>query len=128
MICIFTAFCLLIFGHGYFLASVKNLFSLSNFIDTDSKTNTVQELFNNKNSINANSQTNIVVKDVNNEEVVPIHYDLIGLHQNDPKLIRAIREKVLWPPSTSGKLNLNTKRKNLEQMLKGKKPYFENEN
>ena len=70
----------------------------------------------------------LVVKDVNTEKGVPIHYDLIGLHQNDPKLIRAIREKVLWPPSTSGKLNLNTKRKNLEQMLKGKKPYFENEN
>ena len=74
--------------------------------------NTVQELFNKKNSVTANSQTNIVVKDVNTEEVVPIHYDLIGLHQNDPKLIRAIREKVLWPPPTSGKLNLNTNHKN----------------
>ena len=121
MIWIFAAFCLLIFGHGYFLASVKNLFSLSIFIDTDSKTNIVQELFNNKNSVTANSHTNIVVKDVNTEEVVPIHYDLIGLHQNDPKLIRAIKERVLWPPSTSGKLNLKTKPKNLEKMLKGMK-------
>ena len=40
MIWIFALFCLLIFGHGYFLASAKNLFNFSIFIDTDSKSNT----------------------------------------------------------------------------------------
>ena len=69
---------------------------------------------------------NIVQEVINTEKSVPIHYDLIGLNQNEPNLIRAIREKVLWPPSTSGKLNLNTNHKNLEQMLKGKKHYLEN--
>ena len=40
MIWTFALFCLLIFGHGYFLASAKNLFNFSIFIDTDSKSNT----------------------------------------------------------------------------------------
>ena len=40
------------------------------------------------------------------EEGVPIHWDLTGLHQNDPKLIEAIKNKVLWPIPISKKLNL----------------------
>ena len=38
---------------------------------------------------------------------VPIHWDLIGLNQDDPILIDAIRNKVLWrPPNPKKVLNL----------------------
>ena len=43
------------------------------------------------------------------EKGVPIHWDLIGMDQNDPKLIESIKSKVLWaPPPTSKKLNLDS--------------------
>ena len=38
---------------------------------------------------------------------VPIHWDLVGLNQNDAMLIDAIRTKVLWqPPNPKKVLNL----------------------
>ena len=40
------------------------------------------------------------------EEGVTIHWDLNGLDQNDPKLIEAIKTKVLIPPPTKQKLKL----------------------
>lgn len=37
---------------------------------------------------------------------VPIHWDLVGLDQNDPKLIEAIKNQVLWAPPKNKKLAL----------------------
>ena len=37
---------------------------------------------------------------------VPIHWDLVGLTQDDPKLIQAIKNKVLWSPPKDKKLKL----------------------
>ena len=81
-----------------------NVFYFDDTINTQTTTSTA----------NANAEQ---VYNIKTEKGVPIHYDLIGLNQNDPKLISAIRDKVLWPPSTSGKLNL--KAKNKEESLKG---------
>ena len=37
-----------------------------------------------------------------------IHWDLVGMGQNDPKLIEAIKDKILWPPPSNDlPLNLN---------------------
>ena len=37
-----------------------------------------------------------------------IHWDLVGMDQNDPKLIEAIKDKILWPPPSNDlPLNLN---------------------
>ena len=42
------------------------------------------------------------------EPGVPIHWDLMGLNQTDEKLIKAIKNKVLWsPPNKDKKLKLN---------------------
>ena len=41
------------------------------------------------------------------EEGVIIHWDLNGMDQNDPKLIEAIKTKVLIPPPSKQKLKLN---------------------
>ena len=132
---------LFIYNTYIFFNTVQELFNKKNSVSANSQTNIGKlkslhlkfgfsiifvTIFTRRLFWHIFSSIYLVVKDVNTEKGVPIHYDLIGLHQNDPKLIRAIREKVLWPPSTSGKLNLNTKRKNLEQMLKGKKHYLEN--
>ena len=41
------------------------------------------------------------------EKGVTIHWDLMGLDQDDPKLIQSIRDKVLWPPPPKkSKVNL----------------------
>ena len=40
------------------------------------------------------------------DENVPIHWDLVGLEQNDAKLIEAIRDKVLWKPPKGKTLHL----------------------
>ena len=42
------------------------------------------------------------------EPGVPIHWDLMGMNQTDEKLIKEIRNKVLWPPPDKDKkLKLN---------------------
>ena len=42
------------------------------------------------------------------EKGVTIHWDLMGLDQEDPKLIQSIRDKVLWPPPPKkSKVNLD---------------------
>ena len=37
-----------------------------------------------------------------------IHWDLIGMKADDPKLIEAIKTKVLWKPPTVKSLNLGS--------------------
>ena len=52
------------------------------------------------------------------EEGVPIHWDLLGLDQDDPKLIEAIKSKVLWRPPPQ-KYNYNLKFPNQDKILEG---------
>ena len=67
------------------------------------------------------------MKVVRTESEVPIYTDLIGLDQDDPKLINAIFDKVLWrPPYPKQPLNIITSLGSVINGQFGQPKYAEN--